>query len=147
MAVLSHALLLLASVFASPLGAVDSDACQRLARDMCESCEAAPHDGGHGWAPRSQRIGVRVYDVLRARGSAPLRVVGRFAFKTGPEEPTPELMGWPPTHVDKSHQVNLVGAHTADKPAFPRPVVLGFRPTEMHLLRAPVSQLERPPRV
>lgn len=146
MAVLSHAVLLLASLFASPVGGADG-ACQPTASETCVSSEAFPQQGGLVWSPSSHRRGVRVYDVLRVRGGAPLRVVGRFAFKTGPEEPAPEFIGWSSPQFDQSNRDHVVDARAEEKPAFPRAVAVGLLPTEVYDLRAPVTALERPPRV
>lgn len=147
MAVLSHALLFIASLFAPTNGAADVELCQTVSSHEV-TAEFVPL--GHierTWSRTPHRHSVSVSTGFRIRDVAPLRVLGRCVVKPAPEHQQPVLFGSFAAQVDDSDDQNLAGAWAATAAPFPFPSAVGAGPTEMYLLRAPRTQLERPPRV
>jgi hypothetical protein len=146
-AVLTHALLLIASLFAQSNGAADVALCQSEQGAENAAQLQQPDHTVREWARLPHQRGVRVYAAFRARDVAPLRVLGRCVVKPAPEHQQPVLFGSFATSVDDSDDENLASEHSETNAPFPFPAVVGVRPTAMYVLRAPRTQLERPPRV
>ena len=140
MAVLSHAMLLIASLFAAPVSGADSAVCQGVP----SQAQVQHLDGA--WAPLHE-ISVRTFGSLRTRKVATVRVMGRCVVKAAPENPRPVLFGSFAVQIDDPDDENLASTRAEAKAPFARPAVLGAGPKEMYVLRAPRSQLDRPPRV
>jgi hypothetical protein len=139
-AVLSHAMLLIASLFAAPLGGADSAACQGV-------------DSGHttqselSWAPEHREITVRALGASRMRQVSSLRVLGRCVVRAAPENPQRVLFGLLGAQTDDPDDEDLASTRAEARPPFARPTPVGIRPTDVYVLRAPLTQLDRPPRV
>ena len=149
MAVLSHALLLIASLFAPTNGAADVALCQTAAVYADSADITHIHERGHierAWARTPHQHSVRVYASFRKRDVAPLRVLGRCVVKAAPEHQQPVLFGSFAAQVDDSDDENLTATWAATKAPFPFPSAVGARTTERYVLRAPRTQLDRPPR-
>jgi hypothetical protein len=152
-AVLSHALLFIASLFAPTNGAADVELCQAAPSHMNFSVTSdiarldRPEHIQRTWARTPHQHSVRVFAGFRARDTAPLRVLGRCAMKPAPEHQQPVLFGSFAIQVDDSDDQNLASAWAAATLRFPFPSAVGARATETFVLRAPRTQLERPPRV
>ena len=159
MAVLSHALLFIASLFAPTSGAADVAVCQSVPSQVhIEHTEHVGHIVHTGrldhlnviertWAPAPHQHSVRVYAAFRTRDVAPLRVLGRCVVKPAPDHQQPVLFGSFAAQVDDSDDQNLASVWAVATAPFPFPSAVGAGPTEMYVLRAPRTQLERPPRV
>lgn len=140
-AVLSHALLFIISLFAASHGVTHVAVCQSAPGiTQVEHIE-------RGWAPMPHPNCVHVYTAFRARDAAPLRVLGRCVLKPAPEDQQPVLFGSFALQVDQPDDENFASARAETKAPFARPAAVGARPTAMYVLRAPRTQLERPPRV
>jgi hypothetical protein len=138
---LSHALLVLASVFVSPFAGVMDTACQQVSSDADEvkrPCACALP------APQSE---VPVFGIVQAPGGAPLRVLGRHAFKSGSESAKRVLLARLVSLVDQPQRDKLLEAHAPPGAQAFHPVSVSMWPTCGHVLRAPLTQLDRPPRV
>lgn len=141
MAVLSHALLLFASLLAAPIGAsADLAVCQSVPTQM----QVDHRD--HAWAPVLHEISVRTFGSVRMREVPTVRVLGRCVVKTAPENPRPVLFGSFAAQIDDSDDENLASRRVEARAPFARPTAVGAGPTEIYVLRAPIAQLERPPR-
>jgi hypothetical protein len=143
-AVLSHALLLIASLFAAPLGAADAVA---VCQSVPSVSQFAADDVEHESARTPHEHSVRVYAAFRTRDRTPLRVLGRCVVKPAPEHQQPVLFGSFTVQVDDYDDHNLASARAHTRAPFPRHAGIGVAPAEMYVLRAPRTQLERPPRV
>jgi hypothetical protein len=152
-AVLSHALLFIASLFAPTNGGADVELCQTAPSDVIAAVTSdiarldRPEHIERTWARPPHQYSVRVYAGFRARDTAPLRVLGRCVVKPAPEHQQPVLFGSFAVQVDDSDDQNLAGAWAAATVPFPVASAVGARATEMYVIRAPRTQLERPPRV
>jgi hypothetical protein len=149
-AVLSHALLFIASLFAPSNGVADVALCQSVPTvahvEQLNHLDYVVHTERE-WARAPHQHGVRVYTAFRTRDVTPLRVLGRCVVKPAPEHQQPVLFGSFAPAVDDSDDENLANERDQTKVPFPHRAVVGVRPTEMYVLRAPRTQLERPPRV
>ena len=139
MAVLSHAMLLIASLLAAPMSAADSAVCEAV-----PSHAQAQHFEG-AWAPLHE-ITVRTFGSLRMREGATVRVLGRCVVKAAPENPRPVLFGSFAVQIDDPDDENLASTRAEAKAPLARSASVGAGPKDMYVLRAPRSQLERPPR-
>ena len=148
MAVLSHALLFIASLFAQSNGAADVALCQNVQNVQSVQTRVDHLDHtGRAWARMPHPHGVHVYASFRTRDVAPLRVLGRCVVKPAPEHQQPVLFGSFTGAVDDSDDENLASERSESQAPFRVHAVVGVRPTAMYVLRAPRTQLERPPRV
>jgi len=149
-AVLSHALLFIASLFAPSSGAAEVALCQSNAHqaDIASIAQLEPGERiERTWARAPHQHGVRVYSAFRTRDVAPLRVLGRCVVKPAPENQQPVLFGSFAGQIDDSDDENLANERVGSRAPFPFPLAVGAGPTDMYVLRAPRTQLERPPRV
>lgn len=142
MAVLAHALMFIASLFATPGSATDVAA-------VCQTVPSLAHAVHieREWARSPHQHGVRVYAAIRTRDVAPLRVLGRCVLKPAPEHQERLLFGSVALQIDDQDDDRLASGHNDSEGPFPDPAVVGARRTEMYVMRAPRTQLERPPRV
>lgn len=144
--VLSHALLLFASLFAAAPSETGVAQCPSAAEQTAQLQPSAHIE--HMWTPTTPfQQNVRVYAAFLGRDVAPLRVLGRCALKAAPEHQQPVLFGPLSAQLDDRDDQNL-GADKAESGVlFAFPTTDGAGPTEMYVLSAPRTQLERPPRV
>lgn len=140
MAVLSHAMLLIASLFAAPVSGADLAVCQGVPSQV----EAQHRESA--WVPLHE-ISVRTFGSVRVREGATVRILGRCVVKAAPENPRPVLFGSFAVQIDDPDDENLASTRAEARAPFARPAAVGAGPTDMYVLRAPLSQLERPPRV
>lgn len=108
---------------------------------------AAAHQIPCGCALPARQSDVPVFGIVQARGDAPLRVVGRYAFKSGSESAKRVLLGRFLSLVDQPQRDKLLGAHAPARARCLHPVSVSTWPTCVYVLRAPTTQLDRPPRV
>lgn len=140
MSFLSPALLLLASVFALPFGGVADTVCEQVSSEADEA-------RGPCCASRAQQSDVPVFGLVQARAGAPLRVVGRSAFKSASESAKRVLVVGLVSLVDQPQRDKLLEAHAPPRAHGLHSVMVSMWPTCGHVLRAPITQLDRPPRV
>jgi hypothetical protein len=115
--------------------------------DADETEGAIAHQGPSGCALPARQGSVPVYGIVQARGGAPLRVVGRQAFKNGTESAKRMLLDRFSSLVDQPQRDKLLGARTQAMARSPHPVSVSMWPTCVYVLRAPITSLDRPPRV
>jgi hypothetical protein len=143
-AVLSHALLLIASLFASPV-------CLANANANANACQSVPsrayvEHSERAWAQGSDESNVKTFGALRTRDTASLRVLGRCVVKPAPENSRPVLFGSFTAQIDDPDDEVLARTRAETDARFAHPASIGPRPTEMYVPRAAPTQLERPPR-
>jgi hypothetical protein len=139
-AVLSHAMLFIASLFAAPVGVADTAACQRAPYEHHRQTERA-------WEAAPDVSNVVTFGAFRTREVASLRVLGRCVLKAAPGDSQPVLFGSFTAQVDDSDDEVLARTRAEARAPVAYPVAVGAGRTAGHLPRAPLTQLERPPRV
>lgn len=143
-AVLSHAMLLIASLFASPIGVghaqPDACACQSQTHDRSATHEVV-------WVPANAEVRVHGYASLRARDVSSVRVLGRCVVKNAPEDAQPVLYVPFGSPLDNPDDQDLADTRTETRAQFGQPEARGVGPADLHALHALVIQLDRPPRV
>jgi hypothetical protein len=132
-------MLLIASLLAAPMSRADSAVCEGV-----QGHAQAEHIEG-AWEPRPE-ISVRAFGSLRTREVATVRVLGRCVVKAAPENPRPVLFGSFAVQIDDPDDENLAGTKAEAMAPLARSASVGAGPKGMYVLRAPRSQLERPPR-
>ena len=144
MAVVSHAMLFIASFFATAIGVE-----HQQTSVACQSIATASHaaDESNAWVAASSEVSVRAYGSLRAREVPSLRVLGRCVVKAAPENAQPVLYVPFASPLDDSDDEDLASAWAEAKPPFGQPAAPGVSPEARDALRVSVGQLERPPRV
>jgi hypothetical protein len=154
-------MMLLASLFAAPVGgAEDAAVCQAMPSHSTHAAHAAHathathaihaiHVEGVSaeWRPERQEIRVQSLGSVRTVGVASVRVLGRCVVKAAPKNAQPVLFGSFAAQIDDPDDENLASTRAEARAPYPGPAAVGAGPTEMYVLRTPLTLLERPPRV
>jgi hypothetical protein len=130
-------MLFIASLFAAPTGVSVADSV------ACHSVQSAAGN----WAPLRHEVSVRTFGVMQRRSGSTVRVLGRCVVKAGSEHARPVLFGSSALQLDDPDDENLTSRWVEARAPFPRPTAVGTPPTALYVPRAPLTQLERPPRV
>ena len=141
--VLSHAMLLIASFFATPVDVahVSPDSCHDIAFATDNAVTLAT-----AATPASNEVRVHAFGVMRTHELPSVRVLGRCVVKNGPENAQPVLyvFGSP---LDSPDDQDLAEARPEAQRLYGVPTAHGVGPADLPALLASVTQLERPPRV